>query len=206
MSNQSQIHSLEFEGESSHHEHNVSDLYINRSLQAEIAKIVNKYRNMFPDKHLSGVNNYFFIDKKQNNYDFHAKIVELIVSGGNSKRSNIDITAQVQEFFPDEVVNKNIWSKLLSSKMKKSLGANLDVEIRFLLEKAKTLSEFKKKVWSHLSLKSDGLTYSANIFVNSVEILVNGVSFGIKKTQLRKKQKNTTTHTYDSILIGFIMR
>ena len=180
-------------------------LRINMEYQRELKSFNTSFSLKYPKKILIGEGVGFWIEKKEFNYDFYAKIVRLIIANEGKKTTNIDITFEAQKSFPDELINKNIWAKKLSPKMKKSLNLGLQDEWVQLLAKAATLSVFKKLVISSSQLKLGSNVYQPTIEISDLVLAVNGVVFPIQKnstTKNSKSSKNSRKHEYSQIRVN----
>lgn len=174
------------------------DLRINMEYKKASRKFKQEFARKYTNKILVGEGKEFWIEKRENNFHFHTKIVQLIVANNGVKTTNSNITSEAQKSFP-ETINKNIWSKKLSSKMKKTLSDGLNLELKNLLAKAVTLSEFKKMVVSRANLKSGSVIYKPRIELNDLVMLINGVSFPIQKNSTTKNLKK---HVYEQIRVN----
>lgn len=171
----------------------------NRQLKLALNKVRKEFLVEYDNMVLVGVGTDYLIEKKENNYDFYIKIVRLIIANQEKQTTNASITSEAQKSFP-EAINKNIWSKKLTTQMKASLSSGLIPEWAKLLEKAKNLSEFKKLVISNAQLKSGSELYKPNIQICGLVMSVNGVAFPIQKNSTTKNGKK---HEYVQIRVNF---
>lgn len=172
---------------------------INKKFKFDLDVVRKKYLKDHDKMVLVGMGKDYLIPRRKSNFDFYTKIVRLIISKQDKRATNATITFEAQKSFPDEVINKNIWSKKLSLKMKKSLSVGLIEEWEKLLVKANTLSEFKKLVISNAQLKSGNTTYKPNILISDLVMSVNGIAFPIQKNSTTKNGKK---HEYAQIRVN----
>ncbi len=172
---------------------------INRLYKNRIDRVTAEFRSVYPDLILVGKGNGYWVEKRQNNFNFYARIIRLIIAQGSRAATNEQIRIEAQMFFPGETINKNIWAKKISSKMKQSLSEGLSEEEVKLISKSKTLSEFKKLFNSYAQLKSGAQVFRPTVKLNDSVIFVNGTGFPIQKNSTVKKAKK---HEYAQIRIN----
>jgi hypothetical protein len=175
------------------------NLRINMVYQNRLKVFNENFSNEYPKKILIGESVGFWIEKKEFNYEFYSKLVRLIIANEGKKTTNIVITCEAQKSFPDERINKNIWAKKLSPKMKKSLSFGLQDEWVKLLAKAATLSAFKKLVISNSQLKLGSNVYQPHIEISDSVLSINGVVFPIQKNS---STKNSKKNEYSQIRVS----
>lgn len=197
---QSEIPSLESDAAQKAWQARKENLKINRRLKMALNSVRTEFLKNYPTMVLIGVGKDYLIEKKESNFDFYIKIVRLIIANDDKHTTNTSITFEAQKSFPDEAINKNIWSKKLTPQMKASLSSGLIPEWAKLLEKAKNLSEFKKLVISSVQLKSGSELYKPNIQICGLVMSVNGVAFPIQKNSTTKNGKK---HEYVQIRVNF---
>jgi hypothetical protein len=205
MGEQTEITSFEFDAALDAIRARKESLQINFEYQKRLKVFNENFSKEYPKKILIGESVGFWIEKKEFNYEFYAKLVYLIIANEGKKTTNIDITCEAQKSFPDELINKNIWAKKLSPKMKKSLNLGLADEWVKLLAKAATLSVFKKLVISSFHLKLGSNVYKPTIEITDLVLAVNGVVFPIQKnstTKNSKSSKNSKKHEYSQIRVS----
>jgi hypothetical protein len=199
MGEQFEIFPIELDPKQEAEETRKKNFKINRSLTADLNRVRQTHKDENPNMILIGQGKDYLIEKKRYNFEFYTKIVHLIVANAGEKITNADITLEAQKAFPEELINKNIWSKKLNPAMKKSLSTRLKEEWVKLLVKAATLTEFKKMVFSNEQLKSGSMVYKPTIEISVLIMSVNGMSFPIQRNSTTVNSKK---HEYAQIRVN----
>jgi hypothetical protein len=199
MGEQIEIFPFELDAKQEAEETRKKNFKINRSLTADLNRVRQTHKDENPNMILIGQGKDYLIEKKHYNFEFYTKIVRLIIANMGKTTTNADITFEAQKAFPEELINKNIWSKKLSPAMKKSLSKGLKEEWLKLLEKATTLTQFKKMVISIEQLKSGSMVYKPTIEISDLIMSVNGITFPIQRNSTTVNSKK---HEYAQIRVN----